>query len=71
MKIKKEKKLEGDSKDDRNNETKMLFSRVQFPDFVDQELIAAMGDSFEITLNADAIQADGFDNYTDAFYAFE
>ena len=56
---------------DRNNETESLFSKVEFPEFVDQELIAALGESFEITLNADAIQADGFDNYTEAFNAFD
>lgn len=48
-----------------------LFHEITMPDFVNDEMTSAMDGSFDVTVSADAIQADGFDGPTAAFEAFD
>lgn len=51
-------------------DTEPLFSGVTMPSFADAEFTVATGGSFDVTVYADAIQADGFSDHTQAFAAF-
>ena len=51
--------------------TEPLFTKVTMPDFIDSDMIRDMDNEFDVTVQADAIQADGFSNYTEAFKAFD
>lgn len=54
-----------------SEKTQPAFWTVTIPDFVDSNLIKNIGASFEVTVFADAIQADGFEDYEEAFKAFD
>ena len=47
-----------------------LFKSVTMPPFADTDFTSAAGGSFDVTICADAIQADGFADHTEAFAAF-
>ena len=58
---------------DPNASTNPLFERVKFDNnkFVVAQIIDGLNGTFDISVSADAIQAQGFDNVQDAFTAFD
>ena len=48
-----------------------LFTKTTFPDFISSEMIVAMDNEFDIIVQADGIQAEGFDNANQALLAFD
>lgn len=54
-----------------NASTNPLFSQVTVPPFADSDFGTAVQDDFDITVSAEAIQSDSFDNYEAAFAAFD
>ena len=53
------------------NQTKPLFNKVTIPGFVDNEIISQMENEFDIDIQADAIQTQGFSNYQEAMVVLE
>lgn len=51
--------------------TQPLFSQVTIPEFATSEFVGAAGGTFDITVTADAIQGDTFEDYEAAFAAFD
>ena len=52
-------------------ETEPLFNAVKFPNEVDMEKIMELPETFDISIKAEAIQAQGFEDAEKAFEAFD
>ena len=51
--------------------TPPLFKTVTMPEYMTSETVESMGGEFDIIIAADAIQNEGFENYSEAFAAFD